>query len=154
MPANILVAWVIAFALCIVLAFVVVDDLRRFRIRNGAVLALAGLSVASCVSKGGWPLLVTHLAFSALILAVMAGAFALGGLGGGDAKLMAVAALSVGPERSLPFAIALLGATLVCVVGAKLGALPVRNLMGRQAIPFGPSIAAAWLIALGMDGLP
>jgi prepilin peptidase CpaA len=124
------------------------EDARRFRIRNGAILILVGLfGLAACLSGTGHDA-IWHGVFATLVLLLMFGAFALGLVGAGDAKLMAAACLWIGPENALLFAMGLLCLTGLYGVGAKLRVLPAQRDDHKIKIPFGPSIALAWIIVI------
>lgn len=135
-----------------VLAFISFDDLRHYRIRNEAILALLLIFGAFCLFRGGFPVLVSHGAFALLMSIVMLGAYARGMIGGGDAKLLIAAFLWIGPQPSVIFAVALLGSSLLYLVGTKLGVLPFRLVEGRTKVPFGPCIAAAWIATVIASG--
>lgn len=132
---------------CAILARVAFEDLRRFRIRNFWVAVLTGLFVVSVV-LGLRPSALWHVAFAGAALALMFAVFALRWIGAGDAKLIVAACLWVGPAASSVFAAALLTAALIYVAGAKLKLLPARCMDGRLTIPFGPSIASAWILTI------
>lgn len=133
---------------CATLVYVAVEDARRFRIRNGAILILVGLFGLAAWLSGSGPDVLWHGIFATLVLILMFGAFALGLVGAGDAKLMAAACLWIGPENALLFAIALLCLTGLYGVGAKFGFFPARRDDHRVKIPFGPSIALAWIMTI------
>jgi len=133
---------------CTTLVFVAVEDARRFRIRNGAILVLVGLFGLAVWLSGTDQDAIWHGVFATLVLVLMFGAFALGLVGAGDAKLMSVACLWIGPENALLFAMALLCLTGLYGVGAKLRVLPARLDGHRVKIPFGPSIALAWIMTI------
>src|SRR5690606_26440133 len=92
------------------------------------VLALfAGLSPAA---------IGLHVAAGALVLAVTFTLFALGWIGGGDAKLTAAIALWMGFELLLPFLL------YASVFG---GLLTLLLLVGRRYALPGPLLKAGWL---------
>ena len=134
-----------------VLVWAAVEDLRQFRIPNRAVALLAGGFFGACLLQGDGGLLIVHAAFAAFGFALLIGAFAARMIGGGDAKLLAVALLWLGPESALAFAILLLCAVLLYAAGARFRFVPSRTTNGRTRIPFGPCIAAAWLGAMGLQ---
>lgn len=138
----------IALAVGLALIFVIVEDLRRYRIRNGLVLLLGAGFLAACLWQGRTDLLAPHLLFGLFGLALLFLAFLAGLIGGGDAKLLSVALIWIGPEGAFVFSLALLLFVLLYVAGAKLGWLPSREKGGRTQIPFGPSIALAWAAVL------
>jgi prepilin peptidase CpaA len=138
-------------ALVALLIYVIVDDLRFYRIRNVAVLALLAVSVVSLV-MGGTVALPAHALFALIAFAALAAAYARNLLGGGDAKLLAVAFFWIGPSLAVLFAVALFGLTLLYWAGARLSILPHRLVGGRMKIPFGPSIACAWIVTILASG--
>ena len=80
----------------------------------------------------------------------MVGAFALRAVGGGDVKLISAALIWVGPEGAVLFALLLAVFTLAYAAGALIGWFPKRRSGSATVIPFGPSIAAAWMAYLGV----
>lgn len=132
-------------AVAAVLVWIMVEDLRRFRIRNIAVAALALLFGLDCLAGGRMALLLPHAAFAAACFAGLAVVFAMGAIGGGDAKLLTAALLWVGPEGCLVYALLLLPCTVIYVFGARFAHWPARWRGSGLVIPFGPSIAASWL---------
>ncbi|WP_375461849.1 prepilin peptidase [uncultured Enterovirga sp.] len=138
----------------LILIWVVIEDMRRFRIRNVAVLALCAAFGLDCVLDGHIGRLLPHGLFAAAGLLLLAAAFGLGVMGGGDAKLLVAALLWFGPEESLPFAGVLFASTLGYGLGAWLGWLPSRLRAGRMVIPFGASIAMAWIAILVLTTRP
>ncbi len=132
--------------LAALLAYVVQDDLRNFRIRNEAVLALMLLLLVSVALTGTYRETLVHAAFAAVITAVLLVFYAKGAMGGGDVKLLAVAFLWLGLDRSFVFSLLLLGFTLAYAPLARLGILPQKLVASRQKIPFAPCIAAAWIL--------
>lgn len=131
-----------------ILAFVVFDDLCNFRIRNEAVLALVALFAAFTLANGDMETLKSHFTFGLALFALFLGMYYFGMMGGGDVKLLAVASLWLGPENALPFAVFLGIFALAYAAGAKMNLLPSRTVNGRVKVPFGPSIALAWMVAL------
>ena len=79
---------------CVILVLIVVEDIRRFRIRNVLVLALIALFTVSCSFGNAGTTLVWHAMFAVIILVAMFAAFHLRFLGAGDAKLLSAAALA------------------------------------------------------------
>ena len=141
----------IDLAVAAVLIWAATEDLRRFRIPNRAVAILAISFLGACLLEGHTMLLLVHTAFAAFGFALLICAFAARMIGGGDAKLLAVALLWLGPESAFAFAILLLCAVLLYAAGAHFELVPSRTKNGRTRIPFGPCIAAAWLVAMGMQ---
>ncbi|PZX13116.1 prepilin peptidase CpaA [Palleronia aestuarii] len=141
--------------------YAALEDARCYTIRNKLVLAVAG----------GW-LLVAPLAglslaqmglslgTGALVLAVTFTLFALNAIGGGDAKLAAAAALWLGPEGALAFALGtmLIGGVLaMALLAFRAAPLPatlygqawVARLQSPQTgLPYAVAMAPAALLAL------
>ena len=140
-----------AFAVA-ALVWVAFEDAARFRIRNSLVVFLAALYGLRILVAGSQPDLIWHCVFAFVILIVMFGVFAVGGMGAGDAKLMTVGGLWIGPDQSLPFASLLLLFTLATYLLVKIQWLPMRRVKRRTKIPFGPSIASSWIVMI--VGLP
>ena len=150
-------AAVIVFPLAMVYAGLM--DLVTLKIRNVLVLALAGAWIVLAPLTGFGPSdLAISLAVAAFTLAVSFTFFALGWIGGGDAKLAAVAALWFGPDHALTFFMysALLGGVLTLAVlqfrarllPAGLHRVPwIAALHDRKTgIPYGAAMAPAALI--------
>lgn len=133
-------------------------DIVTFRIPNSlnlTFLALFPLAALLAPQPVDW---LWHLAAGGAVLAAGFVLFALGLLGGGDVKLLAVAALWLGWDRLPAFtlSVALLGGGLallllllrrpaVAMVLAHLGRTPAVLQQGA-AIPYGIAIAAGGLV--------
>lgn len=145
------------------------SDARTLRIPNTVSLALLAAFVPAAVAAGiGLEAIAWHLGAGVLVLAIGFVLFALGLFGGGDAKLMAAAALWVGWGETLlffAFAVLLVGGVLSLLVIALrkgLGLWPdwlVAKAEGlftpNKAVPYGIAIAAGALISLPrMEMLP
>jgi prepilin peptidase CpaA len=143
------------------------QDLRSMQIANGFSLAIAGLFVIWAVAGlvGGQMSLeqvALSLGCGTVVFGVGAAAFALGALGGGDVKLLAVVSLFAGPQLLSNFLIitaiagGLLG--LAILAGAPIGrpemagAGPLRARL-RSGLPYGPAIAAGGLWVAASLGL-
>jgi prepilin peptidase CpaA len=119
-------------------------DLREYKIRNELVLALAGLFVLYAVLAGRWFDLKWDIAFAVLMFLVLLALYALGGMGGGDVKILAVAFLWTGLSGALPFAVLLGLFSGAHGIAAKLGWVKSQvTASGRRRIPFAPSVAGA-----------
>lgn len=139
-----------------------VQDLRTMHIANGFSLAVAGLFAAWAVAAlAAGRLSPADLAFAVgcavVVFAVGAAAFAAGGLGGGDVKLLAAASLFAGPTRIVDFlaVTAIAGGVLglAILAGAPIGQAaavngPLRTRL-RRDLPYGPAIAVGglWIAA-------
>ena len=134
------------FVVSLLLCWVVFEDLRHFRIRNTVVLALAASFVIDLAVRGRLAVLLPHGLFALFGFVILSALFALRAIGGGDVKLLSAALLWVGPEGCTLFAALLLACTAIYVIGNWVGLLPARRRAGRTMIPYGPSIAAAWVM--------
>ena len=101
-------------------------DLRTRRIPNALSGTAALLGVALNALHAGAPGLLWSVAGFALMLSVLLAPFALGGLGGGDVKMMAAVGAFLGPR------LALLGLTAGMILGGVVMALHLVRL-GRLA---------------------
>lgn len=138
----------IRIALAAILIFVIVDDLRNFRVRNEAVAALSVLFLLRAALSGQYAEALSHAVFAAVMFAVFVLIYTRGLLGGGDVKLLGVVFLWLGIENSFVFSLFLLAFTISYSLLAKLGVVPKRMVSARAKIPFGPCIGAAWLVTL------
>jgi len=143
-----------AFALLIVcLAAAAASDAVRYQIPNGLCLGVAGAFVLYAPAL---PLaaVAAHVATGLGVLALVAAGFALGLMGGGDAKLLAAVALWLGWRTLLPFLLvmALAGGVLglALLAARRMAPEPVppgrwwSRLLSRQSgVPYGVAIAAA-----------
>jgi prepilin peptidase CpaA len=79
------------------MAFAASSDLFTMTISNRVSLGLvAGFLIVAVAGGMGWPDILTHIGAGALVLALAFGCFAMGWVGGGDAKVVASAALWFG----------------------------------------------------------
>jgi len=140
------------------MALAAASDLLTMTISNRlvAVLALAFIALALVVGLDLHSLGI-HLAAGAVIIALAFFCFAMGWMGGGDAKLAAVIALWFGVEHSLDFLLlaSILGGGLtLLVLSYRAVVLPafavhldwLQRLHDRQqGVPYGIALAAAAL---------
>lgn len=85
----------VVFPFC--MAFAIVSDMVSMTIANRVSLILvATFALAAPLTGMGWADYGWHFAAAALVLCVTFGLFALGAMGGGDAKLLAATALWMG----------------------------------------------------------
>ena len=90
------------FALLVVLA--AVRDAVSYTIPNWVSLALAGAFIpAALLLHMPWPAVLATLIVAVVLLVAGMGMFALGWMGGGDAKLLAAASLWIGLPGLAPF---------------------------------------------------
>lgn len=145
-----MVGAIVATGASAILLAILVEDLRRYRIRNAGVVLLLGCFAVDAAFGSRTGAVLPHLLLASFGAFILIGAFSLRLIGGGDAKLL-VALLWVGPAGAVPFSLALVATTLAYAAGATLGLLPSRRAGGRLQIPFGPSIALAWLGVIGLS---
>lgn len=129
-------------AYSILLLAVAASDFWRFRIPNLLILALAALFVVSGLLRPDMVAWESHLGAGLLMFGVGVALFALGLMGAGDSKLLAVTGLWTGLEL-LPLHLACtasLGLALIQLL------LSIRQLRVRL-VPAGPASAATtpWL---------
>lgn len=133
-----------------VLVFIIIEDLRRYRISNRAVLALLIVFLAESVLRGDVPAAIGNVLFGLLMFALLLVAYRFRAMGGGDVKLLGAAFLSLGLQPSLFFTFAMAVLTLIYAAGAKFGIFPGRTGDKGLKIPFGPAIAGAWIATIFM----
>ena len=146
------------------MALVILIDTVRYLIPNTLNLAIFAMWVAAIflLPIHGVPL---ALAAGVLVLLVGLGIFAIGLMGGGDIKLLAVLTLWTGwgtPTAQFLILTAIVGGVLVVVtliVRALASALAgekslPRFLTRKQPVPYGIAIAGAFLIMLWRGQVP
>lgn len=147
----------VIFPFCMV--FAAISDMLSMTIANRVSLLLAGSFLVIAPLTGmDWTVYGMHIAAGALVLTVTFGLFAIGGMGGGDAKLLAATAIWMGWGLPLVSYILMTGVvggllTLAIVLfrGSAMSTLAGNNVFLRHlaepkgGIPYG--------IALGIVGL-
>ena len=131
-------------------------DLTRYEIPNWiSLVAVAAYCVGAAGDSSDVGALAWHMGVGFAVLAAGFGLFALGVFGGGDAKLLAAAALWFGPALLLKFVIlvalagGVLGVAILCLrrlsLPPKWAEKPwVRGLFAPdQGMPYGVAIAFA-----------
>ena len=155
------------------MAFAASSDLLTMTISNRLSLALAGgfFLLDALITGMSLRRIGMHLAAAALVLAVCFGFFAMGWIGGGDAKLAAATALWFGFDFLLDYLIyaSLFGGVLTLLL-IQFRRLPLPGPLARQAwilrlhetgggVPYGIALAAAalavypktgWMPAIGL----
>lgn len=140
------------------MAFAAAMDMLTMTIPNRISLALLA-AFAIFVPFTGLPFstIALHVAAGMVMLAAGIGMFAAGWVGGGDAKLMAAAALWLGLPQLLPFLLltGFLGGVLMLVIVAfrryPAAAMPVPDWVLRlhraeTGLPYGMAIGAAAIL--------
>lgn len=146
MPSFLVAALFCTFPALVIVA--ALRDLTSFTIPNWISLALAAAFLpAALAAQIGWSAAGLHAAVGLAGLFAGAAMFALGWIGGGDAKLFAAASLWLGWPAALPF---------LLVTGLAGGALAVALLAMRSstAKALAPQGAPAWTQRLMQDGGP
>ena len=152
-------AILVVFPFCML--FAAISDMVSMTIANRVAVILVGaFAVLAPLTGMDWATYGMHFAAGALVLAVTFGLFAVGGMGGGDAKLLAATAVWMG------FGIVLVN---YLVLGAMLGGVltiailafrksPTSLFAGRNmflrhfadekaGIPYGIALGIAGLVA-------
>ncbi len=126
-----------------VLVYVGVSDFRIYKIRNDVLLLLLVLYVLLAIVDRSQFEVLTNIILAVLLFAVLVWFYARGGIGGGDVKLLTVAALWVGSHCALLFSALLLLFVGTHVFAAWMGWAETKAISHRLAIPYAPSVAAA-----------
>ena len=143
------IAWPLLALLAVLLVAACVSDWRTRTIGNGLNLAIALLAIPFWWSTGLalWPDVPMQIAVAAAVFGFFSIAFALGGMGGGDVKLVAAIALW------LPWEAVIVLLVLMSLAGGVLTlAMVARKKLARSEarleIPYGVAIAfgGLWLI--------
>lgn len=127
------------------LAIAVASDLARREIPNGASLGLAvAFFLSTLAATATSSALGTGLAVGALVGGLGIGAWARGWIGGGDAKLLAAAALWIGWEPLVGFLLVTALGGGILVLGMRVvGRTPVGALAVPYALPIAIAIAVS-----------
>ena len=147
------------FVFPLVMAFAAFTDLFTMRISNRLVLVLvAGFFIIALAVAMPLEQMAMHIAAALIVLVAAFAMFAMGWVGGGDAKLAAATTLWLGFGLTLPYLIyaALLGGLLTIAL-LMLRQLPVMPIITRWAwlerlhdkktgVPYGIALAAAGII--------
>jgi prepilin peptidase CpaA len=157
---RIVIASTVLMTFAAIMAFAAAMDLLTMTIPNRVSLALAAAFLVAAPLLGLPPgEFMMHVAAGALVLVVGIVLFAVGGFGGGDAKLLAVGALWVGFDQLQLFLTltALLGGVLAVII-LKYRAHPLLGVYAPDwamtlhkpgsGIPYGIAIAGAGLLVL------
>ena len=136
--------WIL-FLASATLFWAALTDFRNFKIRNEAVLLLAGLYFLYAIAAGQWASMPWNVGFAILMLAGMTYVYMTEKMGGGDFKLLTVAFLWIGPSplRLTPFAFLLLVFLRIHYAAARFGWTRSENSAKGMRIPLAPSVAAA-----------
>ncbi|MBJ7536030.1 prepilin peptidase [Rhodomicrobium vannielii ATCC 17100] len=146
----------VAAALPVLLVWAAAVDLLTRVIPNRLVLVLAACFAVFALLAGlDAARIASHAGCALLVLVCAYGLFAASLLGGGDAKLLAVASLWIGPDALLPFlaGTALAGGALaLSYIAADFASDILRSDADTRdratAIPYGAAIAAGGLAVM------
>jgi prepilin peptidase CpaA len=141
------------------MAFAASMDLFTFTVPNRvAIVLIIGFALLAPLVGLGWPDIGWHVLAAAGALVIGFTLFALGWIGGGDAKLFAASALWLGPEHLVAYCLvaSLLGGGLtLLILQMRSMALPA-SLAGEgwlarlhdknQGVPYGIALAVSGLI--------
>jgi prepilin peptidase CpaA len=142
------------------LLYAAANDVLSYTIPNWLCLTLAAIFPFAALASGeNAGLIGAHLAFAVAILALGFALFQFNILGGGDAKLLAAAALWTGLEGFKPFLLgtALVGGLLALALvtarqfvprAANHPAFVSRLLQKQDGIPYGVAILGGGILAL------
>ncbi|MBA2466009.1 MAG: prepilin peptidase [Sphingomonas sp.] len=135
--------------LAILLVAAAVIDVRSFTISNRLNLAVALLAPVYWLAIGLplWPDAAIQLAVALGVFALLAAAFAIGMMGGGDVKLAAALALWFPPGATALFLVLMSLAGGALTLGL-LAAHRMRGKSGKPKIPYGAAIAFGGLAIL------
>jgi len=147
----------VVFPFCMV--FAAVSDMLSMTIANRvSVILVATFAIVAPFTGMDWSTYGMHFAAGGLVLAVTFGLFALGGMGGGDAKLMSATAVFMGLNMHLAQYLvisAFLGGVLtIAILSYRKSAISVftsRNVFLRHFAD--QSVGVPYGIALGAGGL-
>lgn len=130
------------------MAFAGAMDLFTMTIPNRiSIVLVVAFGVAAAMTGIGWAGLANHVGAGLLMLCVGIGMFALGWLGGGDAKLLAATALWIGFDYLVPY---------LLVAGIAGGLLAIAILLYRSIMPPLWLARQAWALRLhaSRGGIP
>src|SRR6187551_630858 len=150
MATSTVLAYLVLVVTAAVLFYAAWNDLRRFRIPNELVGALAVLYLIHAIVSGRWNEIPWNAALAFLMFLIMLIFYVRKTMGGGDLKLLTIGFLWAGYACALPFTIFLLVFALIHASVVKMGIVKAIGPDGRR-VPFAPTIAAA-LIGIFMLG--
>ena len=135
--------------LAAILVVAAIIDVRTFTISNRLNLTVALLAPLYWLSIGLplWPGVAIQIAAGVIVFAILAVAFFIGMMGGGDVKLAAALALWFSPASTVKFLVlmSLAGGVLTLAIVA---AHHLRKRSGKPEIPYGVAIAFGALVIL------
>jgi prepilin peptidase CpaA len=146
-----------------IMAFAAAMDLLTMKIPNRISIALTAAFFVVAPVAGLAPLdILSHAGAGAIVLAGSFVLFALGGFGGGDAKLLSAAALWIGFDQLLPFLVSVtIFGGLLAIVILFYRKLPMPGILVPDwamdlhrpgtGIPYGIAIASSALLVIPLS---
>lgn len=137
---------VLAAGLALMMLAAAISDIRNRTISNRLNMAIALLAIPYWFTLGlsPWPDMAWQLGLAFIVFAVFVGLFMVGGMGGGDVKMIGAVALWVPPALLLPM-------LMVMAIGGGLlsAAMLAHKYWTKKTeapeVPYGVAIAAAGL---------
>ena len=147
----------VVFPFCMV--FAALSDMLSMTIANRvSIVLVVGFAAVAPLTGMDWATYGWHFAACGLVLAVAFAMFALGGMGGGDAKLMAATALWMGMGFGLldylvtsAFIGGVLTLAIIMFRKSPLADMGGQNLFLRHFAD--PTVGIPYAVALGLAGL-
>lgn len=149
----------ITFVFPALMVFAGAMDLFTMTIPNRVPLALVAVFACLAPFTGlGWEALALHVCVAVAMLVIGIGMFAAGWMGGGDAKLLAAAALWIGPHHIYEYTmIAALCGGAITLIMLFMRTVPLpAGLAGREwmarlhdagrGVPYGVALAAGGIL--------
>lgn len=137
---------VLAVGLALMMLAAAISDLRTRTISNGlnSAMALAAIPYWFAIGLSPWPDMAWQFGFAFMVFAVFVGLFMVGGMGGGDVKMIGAVALWVPPSLLLPMLM------VMAIGGGVLSAAMLAHKYWTKKteppeVPYGVAIAAAGL---------
>jgi len=144
------VTWTLLGLLAALLVAAALWDLKKREIPHTIVIAVALLAIPFWFASGLalWPDVAAQVGVAALILAIFAGMFVMGWMGGGDVKLLTALALWLPWQAVVMLLIIMSLAGVVVTFGTVIWSR-LRDPKATPEIPYGVAIAFAglWLIS-------
>ncbi len=130
------------------LIYTMVDDILHYRIKNVTIIVLLVLSLAFLLLNYELIRIIVNVLLAVVCFFLLFLTYQRNLIGGGDAKMLTVALLWVGPSYALLFSVSLFASTVLYWIGAQWDIIPYKIVGGRMVIPFGPSVACAWIATI------
>jgi prepilin peptidase CpaA len=144
------ITWTLLALLAALLVAAAICDLKKREIPHIVVIAVALLAIPFWFASGLelWPDIAVQIGVAALILAVFAGMWVFGWMGGGDVKLLTALALWL-PWQAVIMMLVIMSLAGVVVTLATMIWSRLRHPQANPEIPYGVAIAFAglWLIS-------